>query len=101
MVMKTRKITWDRQALLYFREAVRYIRKDSLQNADKVKKEVLEKINELSIRPEIHNPDKYKVNNNGNYRAFELHRMRIGYLVKEDEIIIARIRNTNQEPLDY
>ncbi|HXB95443.1 MAG TPA: type II toxin-antitoxin system RelE/ParE family toxin [Puia sp.] len=99
--MKTRKITWDRQALLYFREAVRYIRKDSLQNADKVKKEVLEKINELSIRPEIHNPDKYKVNNNGNYRAFELHRMRIGYLVKEDEIIIARIRNTNQEPLDY
>ncbi|HEY9002395.1 MAG TPA: type II toxin-antitoxin system RelE/ParE family toxin [Mucilaginibacter sp.] len=99
--MIKRKITWDKQALNYFRESIRYIRQDSPQNADKVKKEVLEKIAELSMRPEIHNPDKYKINNKGNYRAFELHRFRIGYLVKEDEIIIARIRNTNQEPFDY
>lgn len=73
MVMKNRKISWDKQASNYFREAIKYIRKESPQNADKVKKEVLEKINELSIRPEIHNPDKYKINNKGNYRAFELH----------------------------
>ncbi|HEY4063361.1 MAG TPA: type II toxin-antitoxin system RelE/ParE family toxin [Puia sp.] len=99
--MKKRKISWDKQAIHYFREAIKYIRKDSPQNADKVKKEVLERISELSKRPEIHNPDKYKVNNSGNYRAFELHRFRIGYLVKDEEIIIARIRNTNQEPLDY
>ena len=83
--MQKRKITWDRQALHYFRDAIGYIRQYSPQNADKVKKEVLEKIKELSMRPEIHNPDKYKTNNNGNYRAFELH----------------RFRNTNQEPLDY
>jgi plasmid stabilization system protein ParE len=99
--MSKRKISWDKQALHYFREAIRYIREDSPQNADKVKKKVLEKINELSTRPEIHNPDKYKLNNKGNYRAFELHRFRVGYLVKEDEIIIARVRNTSQEPLDY
>jgi len=101
MVMKKRKITWDKQALHYFRDSIRFIRQDSPQNADKVKKEILEKINELSQRPEIHNPDKYKTNNNGNYRAFELHRFRVGYLVKEDEIIIARVRNTSQEPLDF
>ena len=52
--MKKRKIAWDKQALNYFREAIRYIRKDSPQNADKVKKEVIEKIDELSKRPEIH-----------------------------------------------
>jgi hypothetical protein len=62
---------------------------------------VLEKINELSGRPEIHNLDKYKLNNNGSYRAFELHRFRVSYLVKENQIIITRIRNINQEPLDY
>lgn len=101
MVEKRRKIRWDKQALYYFRDAVRYIRKDSPQNAEKVKKEILDKINELSMRPEMHAPDKYKINNDGGYRAFELHRFRVGYLVKEDEIIIARIRNTNQEPLDY
>jgi len=101
MVMKNRKISWDKQAINYFREAIKYIRKQSPQNADKVKKEVLEKISELSLRPEIHNPDKYKVNNSGNYRAFELHRFRIGYLVKTDEIIIARIRKASQEPVGY
>jgi plasmid stabilization system protein ParE len=52
--MNKRKITWDKQALHYFRDSIRYIRKDSPQNADKVKKEILEKINELSKRPEIH-----------------------------------------------
>ncbi|HWD90056.1 MAG TPA: type II toxin-antitoxin system RelE/ParE family toxin [Mucilaginibacter sp.] len=101
MVARKRRITWDKQALYYFRDAIQYIRKDSPQNADKVKKEVLEKINELLAHPEIHNPDKYKINNTGNYRAFELYRFRIGYLVKDDEIIIARIRNTNQEPREY
>jgi plasmid stabilization system protein ParE len=99
--MKKRKILWDKQALHYFRSAIQYIRKDSPQNADKVKSEVLEKIRELAVRPEIHNPDKYKLDNNGNYRAFELHRLRIGYLVKAEEIIIARVRNTRQEPLNY
>src|ERR1700761_5219652 len=100
--MSKRKIIWDKQALYYFRDAIHYIREDSPQNADKVKKEILEKINELSTRPEIHNPDKFKLNNTkGNYRAFELHRFRVGYLIKENEIIIARIRNTRQEPLDY
>ena len=99
--MKNRKISWDKEAINYFRKAIRYIRKDSPQNADKVKNEVLEKISELSKRPEIHPPDKYKVDNSSNYRAFELHRFRVGYLVKENEIIIARIRSTNQEPFDY
>jgi len=50
MVVKKRKITWDKQALHNFRDAIRYIRKDSPKNADKVKKEILEKINELSKR---------------------------------------------------
>lgn len=99
--MSKRKIRWDKPALIYFSEAIRYIRKDSDQNADKVKKEILAKISELSLRPEIHAPDKYKQNNTGNYRAFELHRYRIAYLVKGEEIIIARVRHTSQEPEQY
>ncbi len=50
---------------------------------------------------EIHPPDKYKKGNPGNYRAFELHRYRISYLVKPSEIIIARVRHTSQEPKLY
>lgn len=99
--MKEREIRWDKSALIYFREAIRYIRKDSAQNADKIKREIFARITELSRRPEMHAPDKYKQNNTGNYRAFELHRYRIAYLVKDEEIIIARVRHTSQEPEQY
>jgi plasmid stabilization system protein ParE len=99
--MSKRKIHWDKKATKYLKEFIGYIRKDSPQNAEKVKNDILKSIKALSQRPEIHPPDKFKSNNNGNYRAFELHRIRVGYLVKEDEIIIARIRHTNQEPLEY
>ena len=99
--MEIRKITWDKQAIIYFRETIKYIRRDSLQNAEHVKQDVLERISELAIRPEIHAADKYKTNNTGHYRAFEIYHLRISYLVKDDEIIIARVRNTKQKPLDY
>ncbi len=99
--MKKRKIKWGKPALIYFSEAIRYIRKDSAQNADKVKEEILARISELSVHPEIHVPDKYKQNNAGNYRAFELYRYRVAYLVKDEEIIIARVRHTSQEPQSY
>jgi plasmid stabilization system protein ParE len=99
--MAIRKIRWDKPALIYFREAIAYIRKDSVQNAEKVKNEILAGIRESAHRPEIHPPDKYKENNTGNYRAFELHRYRVAYLVKDDEIIVARVRHTSQEPQEY
>lgn len=94
------KIQWDKQATISFNAAIRYIRKDSPQNADKVKNDILSKISDLSHRPETHPPDKYKQNNIG-YRAFELHRYRISYLVNKNEIIIARIRHTGQQPQEY
>jgi plasmid stabilization system protein ParE len=99
--MKKRKIRWDKSAVIYFGDAIRYTRKDSAQNADKVKSEIIARIHELSTHPEIHAPDKYKQNNTANYRAFELHRYRVAYLVKDEEIIIARIRHTSQEPQRY
>ena len=96
-----RKVSWDKQATIYFSSSIGYIRKESPQNADKVKQDILQKISELSQTPEIHPADKYKQNNDGSYRCFELHRHRISYLVKEQEIIIARVRHTSQEPQQY
>ena len=101
MVGSKRKIRWDKTAVHYFRDAIRYVRKDSPQNADKVKNDILSVINALASTPEIHAPDRYKRNNTGDYRAFELHRLRIAYLTKEDEVIITRLRHTSQEPEGY
>ena len=84
-----------------FNKAIDYIAKDSIQNAEKVRKEILQKIEDLSDNPEIYSPDKYKENNDGNYRTFELHRYRIAYYVGKAEIRILRVRHTSREPRNY
>ena len=101
MVKKKRTVVWDKQASLYFNEAIRYIRKDSPQNADSVKREILSKVRDLSHQPEIHAPDKYKQDNTGNYRAFEVHHYRVSFLIKDEQVIITRMRHTSQEPKQY
>ncbi len=96
-----REIKWDNAAIHQFSVAVNYIRQNSPANADKVKREILEKIEALGKNAELYPPDKYKNDNKGNFRAFELHRYRISYLVKPTEIIITRVRHTSQEPKMY
>ena len=96
-----RKIKWDKNAAIQFRKAIAYIRENSPQNAEKVKQEILSKIEDLLPAPEKHTPDRYKNNNNSNFRAFELHHYRVSYFVKEDEIIIARIRHTSMKSKGY
>jgi plasmid stabilization system protein ParE len=96
-----RIIKWNKQSINQFNEAIKFIRSYSPQNAHKVKLLLLGKIEQLVNTPEIYSPDKYKINNKGDYRAFEMFRYRISYLVKEDEIIIARVRHTSMEPKQY
>ena len=71
--MRKRRIRWDRQVVAHFNKVITYIRQESPLSADKVKQELITRVNELSERPEIHAPDKYKEGNTGNYRAFEMH----------------------------
>jgi len=49
-----KRIIWDKPAIDYFRDALSYIRKDSPQNADKIKAAVLEAITKLSKRSQAH-----------------------------------------------
>ncbi len=51
--------------------------------------------------PEIYGPDKYKINNDGSYRAFEIHKYRIVYRVTGKIIWVLRIKHTKTEPLTY
>lgn len=43
--MANRKITWSKQAITQFSQAIEYVAHDSIQNAEKVRVELLEKIN--------------------------------------------------------
>ncbi len=83
------------------RELYDNIKKDSLQNAGKVRSAIVSAAIELSENPGRYNPDKFKKNNDGSFRAFELYHFRIAYKVTEKEIIIVRVRHTSMEPADY
>ena len=99
--MRKRKVTWGKQAAREFNAAIKYIRKDSEQNADKVKEIILSKINDLSDARIVHRKDPYKKNNDGKFLYFEILRYRIVYYVAPDEVIIIRIRHTKREPKNY
>ena len=96
-----RTIVWDVEAESYLESAIKFIRKDSPQNAETVKGKILDSISDLISTPEKHPLDKYHHNKKGLYRAFEIYRFRIAYSASETEIKIIRIRHTSQEPLDY
>ena len=55
----------------------------------------------MELYPEKFPLDKYKINNDGSYRAFEKHRYRVAYRVLETEIKIITIRHTSMEPIEY
>lgn len=101
MVNNKRKVVWSNDARLQLRQAYIYIRKDSLQNAEKVKREIISITRQLPENPEKYNPDKYKLENDGSYRYFEKHRYRVVYRVLENEIRILRVKHTSMELLSY
>jgi plasmid stabilization system protein ParE len=78
-----------------------YIRKDSYQNAIKVRYDIVAMPDSLSVNPERFPPDKFKTNNDGTYRAFELHRYRISYVIFKELVLIVRLRHTAMSPLLY
>ena len=101
MVNGKLKIVIDDQAKLHLRQAYNYIKKDSLQNAKKVREKILSSIKDLIKKPEVHAPDKYKIKNDGSYRAYEVNRYRISYHLSKEQITIIRIRHTKMNPLEY
>lgn len=94
-------IKWDRIAVHQLDKAIDYIEKNSVKNAGNTLSDILEKINRLPDYPEMYPPDKYKMANDDNYRAFKLHRYRIIYFVGAVEIRIIRIRHTKRKPVKY
>lgn len=99
--MANRRISWDTQALQQFNTAIKFIALDSVQAAEKVRQDILKKIDRLKTHPAFYNPDKYKKNNDGNFRTFELYHYRISYYVSSTEIRILRVRHISMEPKEY
>jgi len=101
MVSRKRKVLIDNEAKTYLRKAYNYIKNDSPQNAEKVKNKILTSIMALQNNPEMHPPDKFRLNNDGSFRAFEIYKYRITYQISPHQINVIRIRHSRMNPLEY
>jgi plasmid stabilization system protein ParE len=96
-----REVIWSFSAQKQLAEVYAYILLDSYQNAEKVKNDILNATSKLAMHPEIFSLDKYRINNDGSFRAFELHRLRISYRLTPSTISITRVRHTKMVPKFY
>ncbi len=102
MVEKSKRIiVWDKPAYNSLQKAYQYIREDSLTNAIKVRDDIIKIARSLPDHPEKFPLDKFKKNNSGEHRAFEIYSYRVAYKITENEIIILRVRHVKQEPKEY
>ena len=101
MVKKKPTIVIPKSPKSQLKEAYEFIKLDSPKNAEKVRSKILSAIKELTDHPERYGPDKYRMNNDGSFRAFEIYKYRISYHVSPDQITIVRILHTKKEPKTY
>ena len=94
-----KEVIWPLAAQKQLEKAYKYILKRSYQNAKKVRQGLLTSTRELPNNPERHPRDKYRKENDGSFRAYELHHYRIAYQVTEKQVIIVHVRHTGMEPL--
>ena len=94
-------VVWRKLALKQLNKAYEYIKKDSLQSAKKVREKIFNTAEELKHNPEIYSLDKYRKNNDGSVRAFEVYKYRVAYQVTQSEIRILRVRHTKRDPLKH
>ena len=101
MVRRMLRLVIDDEAKTQLRQAHNHIKQNSPQAAEKAKKEITASFHAVLQDIELHTPDKYKTDNDGSYRAYELFHYRIAYHVSETQITIVRIRHTKMNPLYY
>jgi plasmid stabilization system protein ParE len=94
-------IKWNKKAVMQLEEAKKHIEKDSIQNAEKVEDAIFATIGKIPQHPERYPKDKFKIKNDGSFRAFELHHYRVSYRYIKNEIRILRIRHTSKCPKPY
>jgi addiction module RelE/StbE family toxin len=94
-------IKWSNSAKAELKKAFDYIAFDSLQNATMVRDTLIDMTIDLTANSEKHPLDKFKIDNDGTWRAFEKYHYRISYRVLKDQIRIVRMRHTSQSPLKY
>lgn len=100
--MVTKKsLVWDIEASVHLEAIYLYLKEQAPTSAQKIINAIFSEIRKLPLPPEIYELDRFKLNNNGEFRAFEIYNYRIAYRVFDSEIRILRLRQSSREPKTY
>jgi len=94
-------VNWNLSASRSLKKAYDHILKDSYQKTHVVRDGIRDLVDSLVDHPGKYPLDKYKMDNPGNYRAFEAYSYRIAYKHTDKEIRILRVRHVKKEPKQY
>ena len=98
-----KEIVWTETAQNQLEDIYFYLldvsKSDSI--SEKIVETIYLSVSILKSNSEIYQLDEMKVNNNENYRAFEIYNYRISYKVDNDYIYILRIRHTSRNPKQF
>ena len=96
------EIKWSKPALTQLDKALDFIIGNGfISYAAELEEGIISMIDNLADNHTIYPADKYKKDNDGSYRAFEMDEYRVSYRVKKSQIKIIRIRHTSRKPLKY
>jgi plasmid stabilization system protein ParE len=99
--MVKKRVVWDESAQSALKEAYDRIKQNSLQQAEKVKLEIIAATKKLSDHPDMYPPDKYRTDKDIRFRAFEKYSYRISYFITDDVVRVLRFRHVKQQPEHY
>lgn len=98
-----KEIVWTKTAQNQLEDIYFYLldvsKSDSI--SEKIVETIYLSVSILKSNSEIYQLDEMKVNNNENYRAFEIYNYRISYKIDNDYIYILRIRHTSRNPKQF
>ena len=100
-LFKKYKVEWDINEFEKFEELMKDIKKRSETLSQRIKNRIKENINHIKQNPLLFEKDSLKINNDGSYRKFHAIHIRIAYKIEDDKIIIARVRHSSSDPLEY
>jgi plasmid stabilization system protein ParE len=95
-------IKWNKAAVQQLVEAISFIEETGFYTyAEELEQDILSRIRNLPENPLVYPLDKYRKNNDGTYRAFEIDHYRISYRNTKNTIRIVRIRHTRRRVRKY
>lgn len=99
--MAENNIKWSAAAVQQYEEIIAYILEDSVKSAEVFQQKIFNKLEDICRMPEIGMPDKYKLNNDGSYRAVIIYQYRLSYRYVGEEIRVLRIRHMRMKPRKF